>query len=37
MSASQLLNAPTFHTTLAPNDALQDRNFCNQCKSWKRI
>jgi len=22
---------------LAPNDALQDPNFCNQCKSWKLI
>ena len=34
VSAGQVLNAPT---TLAPNDALQDPNFCNQCKSWKLI
>ena len=34
MSASQVLNAPT---TLAPNDALQEPNFCNQCKPWKLI
>jgi len=35
MSASQVLNAPVDH--LAPNDALQDPNFCNQCKYWKLI
>jgi len=32
MSDSQVLNAPTYLTTLAPNDAVQDPNFCNQCK-----
>jgi len=32
MSANQVLNALTYLTTLAPNDALQDPNFCNQCK-----
>jgi len=37
MSASQVLNAPTYYTTLAPNDAVQDLNFCNQCKPWKLI
>jgi len=37
MSASQMLNAPTYKTTLAPNDALQDPNFCNQCKPWNLI
>ena len=37
MSASQVLNAPTYYTVLAPNDALQDLNICNQCKSWKLI
>jgi len=37
MSASQVLKAPTYYTTLAPNDALQDPNFCNQCKPWKLI
>jgi len=37
MSASQVLNAPTYWTTLAPNDALQDPSFCNQCKSLKLI
>jgi len=38
MSASQVLNAvdaPTYYTTLAPNDALPDPNFCNQCEPWK--
>jgi len=38
MSASQVLNAvnaPTYYTTFAPNDALPDPNFCNQCKPWK--
>jgi len=35
MSASQVLNAPTYYTTLAPIDALPDPNFCNQCKPWK--
>jgi len=29
-SASQVLNAPTYYITLAPNDALQDPDFCNQ-------
>jgi len=37
MSDSQVLNALTYETTLAPNDALQDPNFCNQCKPWKPI
>jgi len=37
MSASQVLNAPSYQTTLALNDALQDPNFCNQCKPWKLI
>jgi len=32
MSAGQVLNAPTYEIALAPNDALQDPNFCNQCK-----
>ena len=35
MSASQVLNPPTYWTTLVPNDDLQDPNFCNQCKPWK--
>jgi len=35
MSASQVLNAPTYYTTLALNDALPDPDFCNQCKPWK--
>jgi len=33
ISASQVLNVPSYQTTLASNDALQDPNFCNQCKS----
>ena len=37
MSASQVLNAPTYETAFAPNDVLQVPNFCNQCKSWKLI
>jgi len=39
MSASEMLNAPTYYTTLAPapNDALPDRNFCNQYKPWNLI
>ena len=37
MSVSQVLNAPTYLTTLAPNDVLQDPNFCNQFKPLKRI
>jgi len=37
MSASQVLNAPTYETTFAPNDALQDPNVCNQCMTWKLI
>jgi len=37
MSASQVLNAPASYDTLVPNDALQDPNFCNQCKFWKLI
>jgi len=37
MSASQVLNAPTYYITLAPNDALQDPTFCNECKPWKLI
>jgi len=32
MSASQVLNAPTYYTTLAANDALPDPTFCNQSK-----
>jgi len=32
MSASQGLNALTYYTTLAANDALPDPYFCNQCK-----
>jgi len=32
LSARQMLNAPTYYTTLAPNDVLPDPNFCNQ---WK--
>jgi len=35
MSASQVLNASTYYTTLVANDALPDPTFCNQCKSWK--
>jgi len=31
MSGSQVLNAPAYYTTLAPNDALPYPNFCNQC------
>jgi len=31
------MNAPTYKTTLAPNDALQDPNFCNQGKPWKLV
>jgi len=30
-----VLNAPTYYTTLAPNDALPDPKFYNQCKTWK--
>jgi len=37
MSANQVLIAPTYFTTLTPNDALPDHNFCNQCKPWKLI
>jgi len=37
MSASQVLNAPTYCTTLAVNDALPDPTFYNQCKPWKPI
>jgi len=29
MSASQVLNAPTYYTTLVANDALPDPTFCN--------
>jgi len=32
-----VLNAPTYCTTLAPNDALPDPNFCNQSKIGKLI
>jgi len=35
MSASQVVNAPAYYTTLAPNDALPDHSFCNQCNPWK--
>jgi len=37
MSASQVLNAPSCYTALAPNDGLPDLNFCNQSKPWKFI
>ena len=37
MSASQALNASTYNTTLAVNNALPDPTFCNQCKPWKPI
>jgi len=37
MSASQVLNAPTYYTTLAANGALPDPTFCNQCQPWKPI
>jgi len=37
ISASQVLNAPTYYTTLAANHALPDPTFCNQCKPWKPI
>jgi len=37
MSASQVLIAATCYTTLVPNDALPDLNFCSQCKPWKPI
>ena len=32
-----MLNAPTYYTTLAANNALPDPTFCNQCKPWKPI
>jgi len=32
VSVSQVLNAPTYYTTLAPNDALPDPHCCNQYK-----
>jgi len=32
-----VLKAPTLYITLAPNDALLDPIFCNQCKPWKLI
>jgi len=31
MSVGQVLNAPTYYTTWAPNDAIPEPNFCNQC------
>jgi len=37
MSASQVLNVPTYNTTLTPNNALPDPDVCNQCKPWKLI
>jgi len=37
MSASQMLIAPIYYTTLAVNDALPDPTFCNQCKPWKPV
>jgi len=37
MSVSQVLNAPTYYTTLAVNGALPDPTFCNQCKPGKPI
>jgi len=36
-SASQVLNAPTYYTTLAAIDGFPDLTFCNQCKPWKLI
>jgi len=30
MSANEVWNAPTYYTTLAPNNALPDPNFCSQ-------
>ena len=32
MSASQVLNAPTYQSILAPNDALQDSNFATSAR-----
>jgi len=37
MSASEALNAPTYYTTLAPNAALPNPNFCSQSKPSKLI
>jgi len=37
MSASQVLIAPTYYTTLAPNDDLPDHNVCSQCNPWMLI
>jgi len=37
ISANQALNAPTYYTTLAANDALPVPTFCNQFKAWKPI
>jgi len=37
MSASEVLNVPTYYTTLVANDALPDLTFCNQCKPWMPI
>ena len=37
MSASHVLNPPTYEIALAPNDALQVPTFCNQCKPCKLI
>jgi len=37
-NTSQVLNEPTYYTTVGPNDALPDPGFCNQqCKPWKLI
>jgi len=35
MSASEVLNVPSYYSTLAPNDALADLTFCNECKPPK--
>jgi len=37
VSVSQVSSASTYYTTLAPNGALPDPNFCNQCKPSKLI
>jgi len=37
VSASQVLNTPTYQTTLAPKQALPDLNVCSQCEPWKLI
>jgi len=37
MGASQVLKAPTYYTTFAPNDTVPDPYCCNQYKTWKFI